>query len=70
MGFTAIAVEGIALGLLSPIPHMGEDPTLFPSALWHSSIIAVARSNTCRWEVLGTPFISSVFLSYSRDTII
>lgn len=66
VGFTAIAPEGIALGLFSPLPCAGEALTL----LLLSSVIAIARSNIRRWEMPATPYTSSVFLSYSRDTII
>lgn len=66
VGFTVTVPEGIALGLFSPLPCTGEPAR--PVAL--RSVIAIVRSNIHRWEMPGTPCISSVFPSYCSDMII
>lgn len=50
VGSTAIAPEGSALPLFSPLPCVGESSTLLPLR----SITAIAKSNIGRWEMPGT----------------
>lgn len=48
VGFSAVAPEGTALGLPSPLPCVDKTPPLLPLG----SVIAIVRSNSCRWEMM------------------